>query len=160
MFGFVSILAKADQTPFADFGDLAVVVGLMILLWGLYVVLQAKLSAGWPSTAGEIVESTVEEKVDTDGDPGHRPIIRYAYVVDGVAFIGDATPTGPFRYWRGKELSLVAVSNFPVGTSVRVYFDPHAPSDSQLVVGIKRRSWRWVIVGIVVTLVGLGLLRL
>lgn len=138
-----------------------VVVGLM-LVGGYFLTYRigkplrdrAAASAAWPATEGRIIASRVARiKQRGGGKETYTADITYEYSLDGRTFEGE-------RVWFGDDYSAsdasafrAAVGRYPVGSAVKVHYDPAEPSESVLEPG---PTWS----GSVLYFVGLGLMTL
>ena len=128
------------------FGLFMIVVcgGLAALSFGVGYpnLLSAKRSAYWPSTSGEVVHAEVEEHVNVGKDRKstttittnvtHESSIVYVYRVGGKEYRGDRVR---FSWEMNRAEAEATVAKYPVGASVRVYYDPDDPSDAVLETG-------------------------
>ena len=124
--------------------------GLATSLWGWIVILRGRKSLSWPSVAGTIETSALSSEADA-----LLPAIKYRYAVAGqtfrstVEFPSDITPTA--------EFARSYVDKYPVGAHVQVYYDPDRPERATLEPGQRRGDWMILALGIVTTIVGVGL---
>lgn len=124
--------------------------GLATSLWGWIVILRGRKSLAWPSVAGTIDTSALSSESDA-----LLPAIEYRYVVAGqtlrgtVEFPSDITPTA--------EFARSYVDKYPVGAHVQVYYDPDHPERATLEPGQRRGDWMILALGIITTIVGVGL---
>lgn len=116
----------------------------------------------WPSTSGEILSSRVEEEERRDRDSDGRNRTRYtytarvtyAYTIQGIDYTGHrirADDTGGDR-----DKAFDTINDFPVGSTVDVYYDPSDPASSVLRQGADPVAV-WLFVGIGALFVVLGL---
>lgn len=127
-----------------------VLLGLFLIVSGLFLRRMNAKAASWRSTEGEITESAV---VVDRHDGSSNAEIRYRYVVNGNTFSSGQFSFGVRENAPATEQRLVAA--FPVGHKVKVYYDPQNPS---IAVIERRSSSRWAIfvtVGAVFVAVGL-----
>jgi len=138
------------------------IVGGVLLVGGYYLAYrvgkpirdQAAASVTWPTTDGRITASRVERvKKAGDGQATYTADISYDYALDGRTFAGE-------RVWFGDDYSAsdasafrAAVSRYPVGQAVKVYYDPAEPAESVLEPG---PTWS----GSALYFIGLGLMTL
>ena len=141
---------------------LGLVVGGAMLVGGFFLTSrigkpmreQAAASTSWPTTDGRITASRVERvKRAGEGNATYTADITYEYSLDGRGFEGD-------RVWFGDNYSAsdasafrAAVARYPVGTAVKVHYDPAEPSESVLEPG---PTWS----GSMLYFIGLGLMAI
>ena len=92
-------------------------------------------TARWPSVTGHIVTSEVSTATVKTG-PVRRtsPIakIRYAYSVNGQDLQSDGLRVVPMLHTTPEGTPEEIVDRYPVGKSVKVFYDPHNPTDALL----------------------------
>lgn len=66
----------------------------------------------------------------------YRPKIAYSYEVDGKHFQGTRVQFGTRWRERVKSKAASAITLYPVGQPVQVYYDPQRPADSALKPGV------------------------
>lgn len=129
---------------------LFIVGGLATTLWGWIVIVRGRKSLTWPSVGGTIEKSALSSESDA-----LLPAIEYSYAVAGrtfrrmVEFPGDISPTA--------ELARSYVDKYPAGAHVQVYYDPDRPERATLEPGQGRGDWMILALGVIATLVGVGL---
>ncbi len=110
---------------------------------------RAAASVKWPVTDGEITRSQLNrEEPKRDKKAMFSMTVAYAYTLDGKNLEGH-------RVWFGDHFSTsdpdhfqAAVKRYPVGTAVKVFYDPADPSDSVLEPGSNWSASIWYLVGI------------
>lgn len=107
----------------------------LILLLGVVVAYplwfwEARQARGWPATAGEVIESRVEQRVSR-----YYPVVAYRYSVDGRSFTSRVIGLSSERQRFGtfQEAQAVIVS-YPVGSQVQVRYNPDNPSRAALII--------------------------
>lgn len=139
-----------------------ILVGGLMLVGGYFLTYRigkplrdrAAASTAWPATEGWITASRVERvKQRGEGKETYTADITYEYSVDGRNFEGD-------RVWFGDDYSAsdasafrAAVGRYPVGSAVKVHYDPAEPAESVLEPG---PTWS----GSILYFIGLGLMTL
>ena len=113
---------------------------------------RAATSIDWPTADGRITRSELE-RFRERGQTMYSADVAYEYALDGKTFGGnrvwfgdDARSSDPTAWRR-------AVDRYPVGSGVKVYYDPDDPQESVLEPGL---TWA----GSVIYLLGLGFLAL
>lgn len=150
-------MARREAGPIAG-----LVVGGLMLVGGYFLTYRvgkpirdkAAASIAWPATDGRITGSKVERvKRGGEGKATYTADITYEYALDGRTFEGD-------RVWFGDDYSAsdasafrAAVGRYPVGSAVKVHYDPAEPAESVLEPG---PTWS----GSALYFIGLGLMTL
>lgn len=130
--------------------------GLAILGWGIWSSLEAFASNAWPEAAGVITFSTVAS-YESDSDSGtttmYYPDLRYQYNVEGKEFTGTEVDLGDYS---SSDISYAkkVTARYPVGKSVRVFYDPAHPGTAVLEPGFTGGIWIPLVIGIVFSIVG------
>jgi hypothetical protein len=91
-------------------------------------------SASFPTTTGRVYHSAVSVTHSSKGGTHYYINILYDYEVDGQSFHG-----GTFRYGMfspGSAQAYAAVRAHPVGSEIKVYYNPGDPADSLLSPGV------------------------
>jgi hypothetical protein len=128
---------------------------------------RAAEAAQWPSADGEVVAAYVETRSNSSsGSRGSRgtsyaPVVIYRYAADGQSYQNN-------RIWVAAEQSFGFASSardfidrYPVGSRVRVLYDPADPTDSALINdGAPWWFWLFVVFGVMILVFGLFIPRL
>ncbi len=88
----------------------------------------------FPTTAGQVLQSQVEREHDADGTT-YSADIRFAFEVEGEQFESDSYRFGVTGHSDQSEANR-AVSKYPVGADVTVYYDPQNPELAILEPGV------------------------
>lgn len=86
----------------------------------------------WPGTDGVIIESGIYERKDKDNSTWYySPYIKYSFIVNGKTYTGDR------KSYRSEENSNKKViedllTDYPKGSSIRVFYKPDQPEFSVL----------------------------
>jgi hypothetical protein len=101
---------------------------------------RALASRKWPATTGTVVsiDMLVEQTVR---EPLYVPKIRYRYCVNGVQYEGDALKDAPQRKFYSESAANALLHDYPVDSSITVFYDPQRPGDSLLVPGVRPTAW-------------------
>jgi len=100
-----------------------------ILLAIIFVTRQkVKEAAGWTSTMGTVLLSTIQYRRSNNGTSAY-PVVQYSYEVLGRTYQGNKIMPGPEVGGSGTHK---IVARYPMGAQVMVYYDPNAPSNSVL----------------------------
>lgn len=130
---------SASLSNAAVVGWLLAVVGACLLVGVGWLLLQARRSAGWPSTTGRVVEARREETASGSRDHGGkwRLALTYEFTVDGRRHEGHRVAFGdrifPGRAHQKEVDDLVA--RYARGQQVTVHYDPRDPSRCSLQTG-------------------------
>ncbi len=123
-----------------------VCVGLFVLAFGgggVFLIYrtrknkqQADASQGWPATPGQILEADVQHNVSTDSEGDRRdsytPRVRYSYRVNNADYTGDKIAFGFVSGYGSDSKARAALTRYPVGGQVSVYYDPANPGKAVL----------------------------
>jgi hypothetical protein len=112
------------------------VAGLMALILGLNVYLEARAVNDWPSTTGVVTDTWVNEEYHsgTRGSAAHydyHPGVQYSYVVDNTTYSGGViskTGKGYSQYSDAQNY----IDRHSTGSQIIVYYDADHPSDAVL----------------------------
>lgn len=104
--------------------------GMLFFVLGCVIpVMQAINSRGWRETPCTITSSELEISSDSDGT-SYAPKIKYRYSLDGGEFNGDRYSF--FKLSAGRKWAQSIVDRYPVGTTVKCFYDPQQPSQAVL----------------------------
>jgi hypothetical protein len=137
--------------------------GAYLLLRGLRSRSQGAQVQEWPYTTGVIRESTVRSVTSTGeaGEPltEELPYVRYTYTVNGKEYHGSSLTSGLANTGRGEDWARKLTGNFPLGSTVTVWYNPKDPADSVIE---KRSGSAGVNIGLgaVLLLLSLGMICL
>ena len=132
------------------FGLLFSGIGLLMFVRGFGQFRTSRASREWPSTDGQIVDATVEMKIDSDEDGTTRrysPRIIYTYSVYGQTYTSDQVVVGA-RRWYPSHAAAEARLRYRPGDQVAVHYDPEKPAQAVLEAGAARGVWGTLIIGI------------
>lgn len=120
-------------------GLVAVGIGGALVFWTHNTTSRIRASASWPTTAGEVVRSSVV--VDSSRIRGggynlsYRADVRYRYEVAAKNFESSTFTFGVQRSFVERTQAESEVALYPVGRNVQVYFDRSEPATSCLLPG-------------------------
>ena len=134
-----------------------VLIGVILTSVGVYNIVEGSKSKRWPTTVGtilksEVKESHIEESVEYSTD------VEYSYVVGGETYLATRISwvlegvTEP-----RKDEVLQILKKYPPGQSVRVFYDPKAPSIATLNTAISFRTHLPWVIGVLLIASGFGL---
>jgi hypothetical protein len=109
--------------------------GLVALLMAIAFYRRAREAQRWPKAAGRVIVSKVESYKDDSGDSRtrrlYRPVIEFAYSVDGMEYRSRqrqlGAQTGGSESW-----ARTVTAKYPVGRAVEVLYDPANPATAAL----------------------------
>jgi hypothetical protein len=121
-------------------------IGVLCLATGLVKLAASWKASSWPKTDGVILESRLEEQVDseTSGVVAH---LRYEYSVDGTRHRSSRVSFAQ-RSVTNDDWSRELVARHPAGCTVTVRYDPARPSNAALFVGTPLASFAQPLVGL------------
>ena len=125
--------------------------GLGTTLWGWTVIARGKKTLRWPTAEGVIEKS----QQPANGDDLF-PHIVFSYTVSDrryerkLEFPSGTHPTPIF--------AASYVNKYPEGAKIIAYYDPAQPGRATLEPGPARDDWFILILGVVVTIIGIGFL--
>ncbi len=139
--------------------------GILLLLFGIAMTVYAALNlskggsaSNWPTTEGKILESKMEK--GTSGTGSNRtiqwyPTVKYRYEVDASTYEGDRIIFGS-----SAELPSATLDRYPVGATVKVFYNPDNPETAVLQTGSTSSMYLYVILGPILAIIGTILLVL
>jgi hypothetical protein len=102
------------------------IIGVALFGYGLYLRSTLRSCQRWPQTTGTVTQAGL------DTDDGIRLSVIYAYTVNGAGYSSSRIQFGtPTTYIRRSSAD-AAVSQYPVGSQVTVYYDPENPAEAVL----------------------------
>jgi len=125
--------------------------GLGTTVWGWTIIARGKRTLKWPA-----VDGVIEKSRRSSNEDDLLPEIVFSYSVSGsrhersLEFPSGTNPT--------PALSASYVAKYPEGAPVQVYYNPVQPEQATLEPGPGRDDWLVFILGIMVTVIGLGFL--
>lgn len=137
---------------------LALLLGVSLILIGAYPFVRANLSTQWQAVDGvvRVAEVRSEEGSLFGLSLSHQVRLQYDYHVERTAYQGKRVDFGfGSQSFLLNSFARRIVERYPVGKSVRVYFDPGDPTNAVLErVPSLGSSVFWMVVGLF--LVGVG----
>ena len=97
---------------------------------------KAYASVNWPTTTGTITSSAVSGISDECS-----PSIWYEYSVNGKEYVNKEITTQQWNESMHKHHAEEIVAEYPVGSTVKVYYQNKNPSISYLVIGVSVTNW-------------------
>lgn len=128
----------------------------LTILWGIPTARNAMQSQKWSSTDGQITTSRVSEnQSSSDDNLTYTAKIAYEYTVNDTKYIGSTVAFGDYGSSDPAHAGNI-VSRYPVGKSVKVYYNPDDSQTSVLEPGARWSSFMGLIIGIIFSLVGVA----
>lgn len=130
-----------------------VIVCAIMLPISLEDLRQSTRPQSWPTTTGQITDSSVRSTTNSSGRLGvdvvYFPDVKYNYTIAGRAYLGG-------NVYRGKgpddaPSAQAVVDRYRPGSRVSVYYDPQAPDQSVLETAVQPKDY-YAVVGMLLGL--------
>jgi hypothetical protein len=161
----VVVLALAGPAliflPVCPLSIFLIAAGIGCMAWGVWIIYLSSSSKNWPVVQGTFIESSIG-RIAVPSVPGWQvesfPVIAYRYTTGGTEYISrqialfpsdlricdDPLLHPPYRQTQD------FCTRYPLGSSVKVHYNPSSPRNGVLIVGALSRSAQHSIVFIVV----------
>lgn len=109
------------------------IVGLPLLLVGIFSEKRAKAAQAWPSIQGVVLSSKVEQNYDNEtgsATTSFEPVVEYQYKLMGQTLTGKRISYGANSFNHKKAAEIISL--YPAGSQVKVYYNPEKVSDCTL----------------------------
>ncbi len=116
-----------------DFNGMCWVSGVLLLpfFYGLYLCLRIRQTWTWPETKGVITQSDMKITPTAKGGKSYEPLVTYRYNVGGVEY--SSSKVKIIGVVVGiKPASEYTLSQYPLGRTTLVYYNPAKPKDAVL----------------------------
>ena len=101
-------------------------------MWNSYQ--RAAVTYQWTETPCQIVESRIQEdRVNLSSPMQYVPVIRYSYLQDDAAVMGEGIKRVAGLKFKEKALAEDLVNQYPLGRSAKCYVNPADPKEVILV---------------------------
>ncbi len=120
-----------------------VLLGLIILFFGVKDWMRDRDDQNWPSAPGIVRTAKIAESMDGD----KYAEIAYEYQVEGVSYSSSRISYGHFWPF-GTAGAERIVSRYPQGTKVTVFYDPQDRKAATLEPGFTDRTWTAIASGV------------
>jgi hypothetical protein len=122
-----------DRKGLGAMGALLLVGGFLVVM-GVVPTVSHNLAVQENQPTEATVQSTdVAVKTDDDGDTSYRPVVTYAYTVDGETYTNDNVFPGGFTRWDGsREWAERIAGQYDPGDAVTVQYRPGHPDHAYL----------------------------
>jgi hypothetical protein len=144
---------KALSTVF--FGLLFVIGGYCLVHFvGSPILEHAQASTHWPSVEGKITRSEVTTSRDSKGKTKYHTHVEYSYAVEGQALTNNVVWFGDDYSSSNRSTHAEVANRYPLGQTVKVFYDPSQPSLTALEPGAKFSSYVVYGIGWALTIAG------
>jgi len=136
-------------------------VGLLLTLYNLWLIIKAKATENWDKTDGTITNSELVDLTSTgEANLTFKPNIEYSYTLNGNKYKSKRIYFGSHIMTSyNKRHCQKLVERYAKGKKVIVYFDRLNEKQSVLETGIKYQLITGLILGLIITVIGLTFLR-
>jgi hypothetical protein len=119
-----------------------VLAGMLGIVYGVGVVVQACASARWSVANGTIVKSTIDiDDGDGERNSTYRPLIEYRFPFHGHEMTGSLIAFGLKNFYFSEKAARAYCKRYSVGTPVKVYHHPSDATRTVLEPGLSSRSF-------------------
>lgn len=135
-----------------------VLVGGVILFFGVRQILRANASTTWPTVTGVVTVAELGKHLGHDRDDAttYSADISYDYVVNDHSYVNGTVNFGSVQTSDPSTARRV-LKRYPVGLQVPVYYNPADPQEAILEPGLDWGSWFLPIFGGIFLVVGVGI---
>ena len=138
------------------FSSIFVVVGLVIMGFGINSLSRASDGESWPSAEGVVISSeVVEGHRSRDSGTTYSAEILYDYVVNGETLSGNSITFGEISTGNSSNARRY-VNKYRAGKTVKVYYNEEDPYEAVLEPGVHASTWFIPVFGAVFALFGSG----
>ena len=137
------------------FSSLFVVVGFVVVGFGINSLSNARASVHWPSTEGVVISSTVDSHRSHDSGTTYSADITYTYIVHQDTLTSTSLKFGEVSTGNSSDARRY-VNKYPAGQSVKVYYNEEDPYEAVLEPGVHASTWFLPVFGAVFALFGSG----
>ena len=137
------------------FSSIFVIIGLIVMAFGITSLLEAEASKNWPSTNAIIQSSEMERHYDSESGTTYSAEVTYEYSVEGDKITGNKIKFGKVSSSDSSDATRY-VNKYSEGKKVKAYYNTDDPYDSVLEPGIHGSTWFMPIFGLVFALFGSG----
>lgn len=139
-------------------GGVLTLVGLGVLIFAIFDYYEAKSSTSWENTIGKILESTIESHRNDDGIT-YKPVIVYSYKVNKKRYHSRVVYFGESLHHSSIKVPQDLVNRFPIGSEVKVYYNPKSPSNSILLAGVTNDNYINIFIGFALMVGGIFVVK-
>jgi hypothetical protein len=135
-----------------EFFALFILVGIILIAFGLFTMRRETQSSHWPGVEGKIISSQVKV-TDMSDRIDYKAEIEYEYTVNGQTYRGTRLSVDP-SYVPSRSYAEGITQRYPVGRVVTVYYDPDNFAVAVLEKGIQGRMLILLVVGAFFVFIG------
>ena len=134
-----------------------VLVGGLLLFFGVRQLMRANASQAWPAVTGVVTVAELGKHMchDRDDTTTYSADISYDYVVNDRTYVNGVVNFGAVQTSDPSTARRV-LKRYPVGLQVPVYYNPADPQEAVLEPGLQGGSWFLPIFGTIFLIVGVG----
>jgi hypothetical protein len=118
-------------TLFAILGIFLLLCSLPLAFWAYMEIRASIWSKSWFPIEGTVFISRVVSNRDCNGLPGHHFFVAYKYTIDKKEYESRYVRFGGCNYYT-KHRAEQVTTRYPIGTNVKVWYDPEFPELSVL----------------------------
>ncbi|MDE1861211.1 MAG: DUF3592 domain-containing protein [Candidatus Micrarchaeota archaeon] len=137
--------------------SILVLMGVVLIVPGFIGTYLGYQSMNWPTAQGVVTHSSISigQYCRATCSPTYAPNITYNYSVQGVRYAGHLVSLDLVQGSVGSYGSVSSiVSQYPQGSNVAVHYNPSSPAEAVLATGISIESLAMLVIGIILTAVG------
>ena len=138
------------------FSSVFILVGGVILFFGMKSLLAANDSKSWPTVQGKIISSSVDSKRSDKGGTTYHAEVIYEYKVGGQTQSSHNVAFGGYGSSDPSHARSI-VNKYPAGSDITVHYSPSSPSEAVLETGISGQAFFLPGFGAVFFSAGLGM---
>ena len=154
------------MTPTIIAGIIILIVGIAVLIYGLYKHNKASRITSWPraeitvltalakpanAAAGSKFLKANQLPNDVDSSARYEPVVSYQYTVDNKRYTSNSFAYNQCSSYTSQEMKTY-LAPLTGTTAFSAFYDPGQPSESYLFV--EEVSWTYAIVGLLIGIVG------
>lgn len=133
----------------ATFLGLFAIIGLGVMSFGIWSILEGNRSNNFPTVQGEVTKSEYVIVQDDRHDFITRADLTYSYTVAGTDYSSETRTAGMEGAVASPGEARRWTNEFPLGAKVDVYYDPAEPSKAVLRPGVNNIAWWMTLFGAV-----------
>ncbi|WP_353123855.1 DUF3592 domain-containing protein [Dysgonomonas capnocytophagoides] len=133
-----------------------ITIGIIIVIWGLYLFRKAKSSLYWNEILGHIDYISLDVlEMPGDTHKSYKIKIRYSYRYDGRPFVSHKIFIGDFMRSSFPLKARKILKEYKTNDNIIIYFNPKKHSDSIIIKGVDWGIYFLLIMGVVSISIGL-----
>ncbi len=134
-----------------------VIIGLLILIWQLFLLFKIFFCFYWNKTDGKVISSNLKVIENTgEVDKSYRAKIKYQYLVNKDTFVSSRVYYGDKLSSSFKSRYAKLLEKYPVGEKVKVYYNPISAKESVIERGVMLEVVFMLIVSLSAIIIGLN----